>query len=293
MAVVLRQLEYLSALARERHFGRAAAACHVTQPALSVAIRKLEAELGIELVRRGRRYDELTPQGQELLQWARQTLASADGLLSEAARLSGDLGGRLRLGVIPTALPAVAEITAPLLLGHPSLDLEIRSFSSQEIAEQLESFAIDAGITYLDNEPLGQLVGVPLYTERYAYLTAEDGPKQELGWSALDGAALCLLTPEMQNRRIVDEALRRSGARTRARIESNSITAALAFARAGWSSVVSETWLGLYGVPEGMRAIPLVEPEIEHSIGIVTRDAELQPPAVSALLEGAGEVAVG
>ena len=290
--MVLRQLEYLSALARERHFGRAAAACHVTQPALSVAIRKLEGELGIELVRRGRRYDDLTPQGRELLQWARQTLASADGLLSEAARLSGDLGGRLRLGVIPTALPVVAEITAPLLLDHPSLDLEIRSFSSQEIAAQLESFAIDAGITYLDNEPLGPLVGVPLYTERYVYLTAEQRPEEELGWAALDGAALCLLTPEMQNRRIVEEALRRRGVRARARIESNSITALLSFARAGWSSVVSETWLNLYGTPEGMRAIPLVEPEVGHMIGIVRRDTELQPPAVSALLERAGTVAV-
>ena len=283
--MLLRQLEYLSALARERHFGRAAAACHVTQPALSVAIRKLEAELGIELVRRGRGYDDLTPQGRELLQWARQTLASADGLLSEATRLAGELGGRLRLGVIPTALPAVAEITAPLLVDHPSIDLEIRSLSSREIAAGLESFSIDAGLTYLDNEPLGQLLGRPLYTERYLYLTAEKGGADALPWAALDGAALCLLSAEMQNRRIVEAALRRSGARARARIESNSITALLAFARAGWSSIVSDTWLGLYGVPEGMRAIPLVEPDVGHTIGIVTRDTELQPPAVNALLE--------
>jgi len=285
--VVLRQLEYLSALARERHFGRAAAACHVTQPALSVAIRKLETELGVELVRRGRGYDELTPPGERLLQWARQTLASADGLLAEASRLSGELSGRLRLGVIPTALPAVAEITAPLLQDYPSLDLEIRSFSSQEIAGQLESFAIDAGITYLDNEPIGSMVGLPLYRERYVYLTAGGGREKRLRWAALDGASLCLLTPEMQNRRIVDAALRRSGASARARIESNSITALLSYARAGWSSVVSETWLNLYGVPPGMRAIPLVEPDVAPTIGIVSRDTELQPPAVGALLERA------
>jgi DNA-binding transcriptional LysR family regulator len=286
--VVLRQLEYLSALARERHFGRAAAACHVTQPALSVAIRKLEAELGIELVRRGRGYDELTPQGAELLQWARQTLASADGLLSEATRLAGELSGRLRLGVIPTALPAMAEITAPLLLDQPSVDLEIRSLSSREIADGIESFSIDAGVTYLDNEPLGQLRGRPLYTERYVYLTAEATKAEALRWSSLDGAALCLLSAEMQNRRIVEAALRRSGAKARARIESNSITALLSYARAGWSSIVSDTWLNLYGVPEGMRAIPLVEPDVGYTIGIVTRDTELQPPAVTALLERTG-----
>ncbi|MGD9737585.1 MAG: LysR family transcriptional regulator [Solirubrobacterales bacterium] len=289
--MLLRQLEYLSALAHEGHFGRAAAACHVTQPALSVAIRKLEGELGIELVRRGRGYDDLTPQGRELLQWARQTLASADGLLSEATRLAGELSGRLRLGVIPTAMPVVAEITAPLLLDHPSIDLEIRSLSSLEIADGLESFSIDAGITYLDNEPLGQLLGRPLYTERYLYLSGEEGAAETLPWTALDGAALCLLSAEMQNRRIVEAALRQSGARARARIESNSITALLSFARAGWASIVSNTWLGLYGVPEGMRAIPLVAPEVSYAIGIVTRDTELQPPAVSALLERAPSMA--
>src|SRR4030095_8576593 len=117
----------------------------------------------------------------------------------------------LRLGVIPTALPAVAEITAPLLQDHPSLDLEIRSFSSQEIAGQRESCAIDAGITYLDNEPIGSMVGLPLYRERYVYLTAGRGREKWLRWAALDGASLCLLTPEMQNRRIVDAALQRSG----------------------------------------------------------------------------------
>ncbi len=290
--MVLRQLEYLSALARERHFGRAAAACHVTQPALSVAIRKLESELGIELVRRGRGYDELTPQGAELLQWARQTLASADGLLAEAARLTGELGGRLRLGVIPTALPAIAEITAPLLLEHPSVDLEIRSFSSREIAAGLESFSIDAGLTYLDNEPLGPLRGQPLYTERYVYLTAEATRAKRVRWASLDGASLCLLSAEMQNRRIVEAALRQSGAAARTRIESNSITALLAFARAGWASIVSDTWLQLYGVPEGMRAIPLVEPDVGYTIGIVTRDSKLQPPAVKALLERAPALSI-
>src|SRR6201999_470948 len=121
-----------------------------------------------------------------------------------------------------TALPVVAEITAPLLLDHPSLDLEIRSFSSQEITAQLDSFAIDAGITYLDNEPIGPLLGLPLYREHYVFLTAGEQRAKKLRWAALDGAALCLLSSEMQNRRIVDAALRESGASARARIESNS-----------------------------------------------------------------------
>src|ERR1700712_1478622 len=99
----LRQLEYLCALADSRHFGRAAEACHVSQPALSTSIRKLEEELGLELVRRGRRYDDLTAPGKELVTWARRALATSQTFMAEASRLRGDLAGTLRLGVIPTA----------------------------------------------------------------------------------------------------------------------------------------------------------------------------------------------
>jgi len=118
--VFLRQLEYLTALARERHFGRAAQACHVSQPALSAAIRKLERELGVALVNRQQRYDDLTPEGRALLPWAQQALASLDGLTAEAARLRHSLTGTLRLGVIPTALNAASLITGPLLERHPA-----------------------------------------------------------------------------------------------------------------------------------------------------------------------------
>lgn len=283
--MLLRQLEYLTALARERHFGRAAAACHVSQPALSVAIRKLEAELGVELVRRDRREAELTPQGRELLSWAQQAIASADGLAAEAARFAGDLSGRLRLGVIPSALPTVAELAAPLLRDHPSVELEVRSMSSIEIVAQLGSYGVDAGVTYLDNEPLGQLAATPTYEERYVLLTADRRQRETIGWGDLDGVSLCLLTPEMQNRRIVDAALREGGARVSARVETDSISALLSFARAGWPSIVSDAWLGHYEVPAGMRALPLVDPDVTHAIGLVTRQTDLTPPLVRALVE--------
>lgn len=283
--MVLRQLEYLTSLARERHFGRAAAACHVSQPALSIGLRKLEAELGVQLVHRGRRYDDLTPEGEALLAWAQRVLAGVDGLSAEAARLGGELSGRLRLGAIPTALPNLAAIAEPLLREHPAVDLEVRSLSSREIAAQLESYGIDAGITYLSNEPLGKLAANPVYEERYAFLTAAPGGGETIGWGELDGVSLCLLSPEMQNRRIVEAALAGSGAAVRARIETNSISALLSFARAGWASVVSDAWLRLYGTPPGMRALRLVEPEVVQTIGIVRRRSDLPPPLVGALVE--------
>ncbi|MBS1889438.1 MAG: LysR family transcriptional regulator [Actinobacteria bacterium] len=281
----VRQLEYLDALARERSFRRAAEECSATQPAVSVAIAKLESELGVELVHRHRREAVLTAPGEALVRRAREALAAVRDLTAEAGRFAGTLTGRLRLGVIPTALPAVAEITKVLLAAHPGVHLEVRSLSSDEIVGELASFRIDAGLTYLDNEPLGAVTTIPVYTERYVFLTADPGPGERVRWADLDGAGLCLLTPDMQNRRIVDGALERSGATVAAVVETNSISALISYVRAGWPSIVSDAWIGLYGVPEGMSAVPLAGPTVAHSVGLVTRPTELPQPLVKALVD--------
>ncbi|MFJ8958540.1 LysR family transcriptional regulator [Lentzea sp. NPDC102401] len=84
--MLLRQLEYLVALARERHFGRAAEACHVSQPSLSAAISKLERELGVPIVSRGRRFESLTPEGERVLLWAHRMLADRDALRQDLSQ---------------------------------------------------------------------------------------------------------------------------------------------------------------------------------------------------------------
>ncbi|MGE0067457.1 MAG: LysR substrate-binding domain-containing protein [Solirubrobacterales bacterium] len=286
--MLLRQLEYLCALADARHFGRAAESCHVSQPALSVGIRKLESELGLELVRRSRRYDDLTPAGKELVTWARQILATSATFSTEASRLRGDLSGRLRLGVIPTALPVVAEITTPLLVEHPSIDLELRSLSATDVAAQIESFVIDAGVTYLDAQPPSGLRATEIFRERYAFLSAGTATGEEtIAWRELDGARLCLLTPEMQNRRLVDAALDAAGVKTKVRIETDSISGLFSFAHSGWSSIVSEAWLNVYGVPEGTHARRLVDPDLSYPIGILSSDSDHLPPLSAALLRTA------
>ncbi len=281
----LRQLEYLTALARERHFGRAAAVCHVSQPALSSAIRKLEEELEVELVHRGVGRAELTTEGRELLRWADLALVGVEGLKSEAARLTTELRGRLRLGVIPTALPAVGRILAPMAAAHPGVSFDVLSMSSREIGVQLEAHGVDAGITYLDNEPLVSPATTPIYEERYVFVTPDRRAERTIPWAALDGLQLCLLSGDMQNRRIVDDILREAGAWPEARLQTNSISALLSFLDAGWSCVVSQAWLDLYGLPEGMSAMALVEPSIAHQIGLVLPRSGLVPPTVRALLD--------
>ena len=283
--MLLRQLEYLCALADARHFGRAADACHVSQPALSVGIRKLESELGLELVHRDRRSGDLTPAGKVLVTRARQILANSATFAAEASRLRGDLSGTLRLGVIPTAVPAVATIITPLLTEHPAVDLELRSLSATDVTAQIEAFVVDAGVTYLSNEPPRGLRHTKIFRERYAFLTASSrGTEETIGWRELNGASLCLLTAEMQNRRLIDAALDAAGVATKVRIETDSVSGLLSFASGGWSSIVSQAWLDVFGVPEGMSARRLVDPDLSYPIGIVTRDSAHPPPLVSALL---------
>ena len=107
----IRQLEYLVTLAREKHFARAAEACHVSQPALSSAIRTLEAELGLVIVERTRRFVGFTEDGERVLGWARQTLASLQNMRQDASAAQVRLIGTLRIGAIPTVMPVTTSIS--------------------------------------------------------------------------------------------------------------------------------------------------------------------------------------
>ena len=149
------------ALAREEHFGRAADACGVTQPTLSAGIKQLESTLGVMLVQRGSRYIGLTPEGERTLDWARRIVGDSRSMRQEIKSLKHGLTGRLRIAAIPTALAMVAALTTPYRAKHPDVRFTIFSRTSIEILGLIENLEIDAGITYLDNEPLGRVSAVP------------------------------------------------------------------------------------------------------------------------------------
>ena len=287
--MLLRQLEYLLALDTERHFGRASTACHVSQPALSAALSRLEDELGIELVRRGRRFEGFTPEGERVLVWARRTLADADGLAQEVQRLRGGLEGTLRLGAIPTALAATVQISSRFRRRHPKMCVEIRSLTSREIAAGLRAGTLDAGLTYLDNEPLEHVHTLALWREHY-FLVRRDGPPLEsIGWARAAELPLGLLTPDMQHRRIVNAAFAEAGAVPRPVIETNSVSTLIGHARTGLPCVAADTWLLANPLVPGTQTIPLVDPVIEHTIGLVTHVAAHEPPVVIELMASFSE----
>lgn len=285
---MLDRLEMFIALAQTRHFGRAAERMGVTQPSLSAAIKALEGELGVQLVWRGSRFEGLTPEGARVLDWATRIVGDSRTLREEMRAARHGLSGNLRLGVVPTALPMIAHLTAPYLRANPNVHLEILSRSSIDILQQIDTLQLDAGVSYLDNEPLGRVVTVPLYTERYLLLTRPDDPmaaRAQITWSDLADLPLCLLTPDMQNRRIINAELTRAGVKTTLQLESNSILSLIAHVQAGpWVSVVNAHTADLFGRTPGLSAVPLSGEGEAKQVGLIAPWREPHTPVLAALL---------
>jgi DNA-binding transcriptional LysR family regulator len=289
------KLDFILALAREKHFGRAAETCGVTQPTLSAGVKQLEEQMGVLLVNRGSRFQGFTPEGQRVLEWARRIVGDTRSMREEVHALKHGLAGRLRLAAIPTALAMVETLTTPYRARHPAVQFSILSRTSIEILAQLENLEIDAGLTYLDNEPLGRVTAVPLYRERYRLLVAADGPlgnRDTVTWSEVAKVPLCLLTPDMQNRRIIERLLRDTGAEPDITLESDSMILLFSHVRTGrWASVMPARLASSLGLTDLLRSIPIVEPEATHTIGLVAPAREPMTPLTAALVAEARRIA--
>ncbi len=287
--MVLRQLMYLVALAREQHFARAAASCHVAQPTLSAAIRQLEEELGAPIVERGHRFSGFTREGQAVLEHAKRILAECESMTQDLSKLKDGLIGRLRLGAIPTVLPVVALITAAFHARYPLVTIAVLSRTSAEIQRGIDNFEIEIGLTYLDNEPLEHVRTRPLYREEYILLAPQDGPfadRDTVTWGEAASVPLCLLTPDMQNRRIIDGIFRSIDRQPRPTLETNSIFNLCSSVSSGhWSSIMPKALLQVFGMPENTRALRLVEPEATRTIGVIIADRDPPSPLASSLFE--------
>jgi DNA-binding transcriptional LysR family regulator len=282
----IRQLEYLVTLARERHFARAAEACCVSQPALSSAIRHLEEELGVSIVERGQKYVGLTEDGERILGWARQTLSAWEGLKQEAALSRDTLKGSLRMGAIPTAMPIMSLLTGPYWRAFPAVVQQVQSLSNEEIIRRLENFEIDIGLTYLEEQNLQRFRVVSLYRERYVLLARDAASLNHcssMSWRDAAALPLCLLTRNMQNRRIIDAAFRRAGVSPRVVVETDSVFALYSNVRcAEIYSIMPHSLLALFELREELTAIPL-KPELNRVIGLIALNAEPVAPLVSAV----------
>ena len=154
----LQELRYFAAVVEFRHFGRAAEACHVTQPTLSSQIRKLEDELGVKLLERTNKRVDLTAVGQQILEHAHRVLAEAGQIESVARAARDPLVGALRLGMIPTLAPYLLPLMLePLRKGYPGLAIELWEDQTQALMEGLRSHRLDAAIVASTISPMGTM----------------------------------------------------------------------------------------------------------------------------------------
>lgn len=286
---LLASLRYLVALHEHRHFGRAAQACHITQPALSNALRALEKEFGVVVVRRGRSFEGFTPEGERVL-------ASAQRMLHEHQVLQQDLSsdaahprGTLRLGAVPTAMPILARFAGQLQARHPGIVPVALSMSSQALEAGLENISLDLALGYTERMPArgGPLRAWPQYVEHYFLLRRAPRPPKSpprrlqigppMAWADAAALPLCLLTPEMHNRSLVDGAFRAAGATVMPAMETDSVlTLALSVVAGQLCSVLPGALVDAVRGHDGLEALPLTAPVLTTPIGFMSH-RQVQP----------------
>jgi DNA-binding transcriptional LysR family regulator len=281
----IRQLEYLATLAREKHFARAAEACHVSQPALSSGIRSLEKELGVVIVQRGRRFLGFTSEGERVLAWAQQTLASLSHMREDATVAKSSMAGLLRIGSIPTTMPITAYLTAACRLAYPNVRYRVVSLSAAAIISHLDEFELDLGLTYLDDQVIEGFESLPLFEERYVLLAGRGAVLgHSVTWEQAARLPLCLLTGKMRNRQIVDAAFRRAGVKADVLLETDSLFSLYAHvSEAGLYSIMPHSLLKFFDT-QNVQMRPLL-PELTRAIGLIARHRPSLAPITGAVLE--------
>ncbi|WP_199547831.1 LysR family transcriptional regulator [Streptomyces sp. N35] len=275
--MLFRQLEYFVAVARERHFARAAESCYVSQPALSAAIAKLERELNVTLINRGHTYEGLTPEGERLVVWAKRILAEQEAFKAEVAAVQSGITGTLRLGTEPTASTTLALPVGAFCSAHPLAKVQVRSrLATKELLRQLREFELDAVIGYFGADDQEGLQVVPLYEERYMVVSGDQllPPDATMTWAEAAQLPLALLTPDMRIRQLIDEVLTRTGLVATPQVETDSIASLYAHVGVGeWASIVPHSWLRAMPVIGRTRAVPLVSPDVRAQVSVAIHAA--------------------
>ena len=285
----LRDLECLIALARHRHFAKAADQCGLSQPAFSMRIRALEERLDARIVKRGNRFQGFTPEGESVLEHAKTIVGQVRIMEQDLRTTAGEVHGTLTLGVIPTAAAYAAQIAQRLKENHPGIRARIETGSSLAIQQGVDDGSFDAGLTYTEDASKDMLEVKPLYDESYVLLVPETlmrRKRRKISWEEAATLPLVLLETDMRNRRIIDAVFREVGAHPKVVAETDGLTAALVMAVAGMGATIIPRGMWKALEPIGnTQAIPLVSPVVEKNIGLVSRRHGSAVPTVSALKE--------
>lgn len=292
----LRQLRYFVTIARLRHFAQAAAECGVSQPTLSAGLSALEQEFGRRLIERDRRFIGLTSHGEAMLPWAEQILGAVSSMTSSVTASAAPVSGEFGLMAIPAALPLVGAFGEALLKQFPALTLSVKSATSREIERALNAFECDAGLTYLDHEPPGNVLSVALHSERYLFVARAGGGYDGRGaidWAEAVAQPLCLLHQGMQFRRILDARIKAKGLAIAPRAVADSYVTLFEMVRsAGFCTIVPDTYAPLLAGLEWARVMPLDGEAEGRRIGLVVMNRTPLGPLAGAAMSVAQELAL-
>jgi len=288
--VFIRQFRYLVAVAEERHFGRAAQRCNVTQPSLSSGIKQLELELGVPIFLRGRgqRFHGLTAEGERVATWSRAVLAYCDAMRKEVALMKNDLTGNLRLGAMPSMSPVLPYLLQVVRNEHPGLRVDVQFIGNEAMKLGLNNFALDVALTYLDKADMGRKNVLPIYTEQLSLLvpdTAEFQDRKTITWKEAASLPLAMLRSSMHERRFVDRVFASVGCDPIPRVESESILHLMFQVQfTELCTIIPSHFVHAPGLHRGTRALALLDPVVSQDVGLFWAEGEIVMPMANAFV---------
>ncbi len=271
--LTLKQLRYFDALARHQHFGRAAEACSISQPALSVQIQELERLVGTPLVERSAPKLRLTPTGEEFLHKGRQILLAVEELDDLMRAAKGPLSGRLRLGIIPTVAPyLLPEIMLALAARYPGLQLEVRESMTKALIDDLSEGLLDLAVVAL---PISEatLQEFALFDEEFALVRArQDADKPIPSPKLLRSMRLLLLEEGHCFRNQALSVCEMSDAQPRQLMEGSSLSTLVQMVGAGMGvTLIPEIAIDLEARSSNVSIVKFPAPAPTRTIGMVWR----------------------
>ncbi|HWJ04609.1 MAG TPA: LysR substrate-binding domain-containing protein [Steroidobacteraceae bacterium] len=285
----LRDLRYLVALADERHFGKAAERCFVSQPTLSAQVRKLEEYLGVPLVERQPKRVALTPTGEKIVHRARLLLQEADAIVELAKTDRDPLAGPLKLALIPTVGPyLLPHVASRLRKDLPRLKLMLYEYQTEQLLEKLRGGDIDMGILALPVD-LDGLESAELYDEPFTLAVPAAHPladQERVKVEDLRGETLLLLEDGHCLRDQALEVCSRVRVNEAQDYRATSLETLRQMVAAGHGitllpELAAETPVG---AARGLRVKPFARPTPARTIGAVWRRSTTRTPAIEAIV---------
>jgi len=288
MDLKLKDLRYLVAVAEQRHFGRAAAQCCVSQPTLSAQLKKLEESLGVQLIERAPHNVTLTPAGEEIVARARRILEASDEMVTLARSQRDPLGGRLRVALLPTIGPYLLPHVAPLVRkALPRLELRLYEYQTGPMLEKLRNGELDVGILALPVD-LDGLESRELYREAFTVALPERHPlagREQLRVGDLKGETLLLLEEGHCLRDQALEVCSRAGVRDAQDFRATSLETLrqMVATGAGVTLLPELAGRGAYRNARGVVLRPFAKPAPVRHIGALWRKTTARRAAIEAL----------